>query len=478
MSPYPLTLTRPPMVTTRQHCLRVRTLMETDQKQRAIIYHRGQVAAVRNDTDIELDFRQESHFYYLTGVDEPGFHVVVDLETNKVYLVPPTIPENDIVWNGSPDSPDELLQKYDADEIVSEDDLPALLTNLDPTTIHILDTTDKQALYSAGITDKQLSTTYLRDALNEARLKKFPWEIETIRLAVYGSSQAHTALMQHTRPGLPESHLEGLFRWICSRNGMSRQAYIPIIASGPRSTTLHYTRNNQIIPSGPHTLVLVDAGGERGCYGSDVTRTFPATGVFSAEAKTIYNIVLKMQESVLSRLRPGAMWSDLERHVIQVLCKELISIGILVGEMDQLLDMGIPHAFFIHGLGHSVGLDVHDVEGQLPDLHLKRVDSGGYLTNFLKGRPLEANMIVTVEPGLYFNDTMLDTWTQYPGYEPFFDLDVIRRYRVVGGVRIEDTVLITKDGHENLTNAPKTVREIEDIMAGRQLSDLALADIL
>ncbi|KAI7872849.1 peptidase M24, structural domain-containing protein [Spinellus fusiger] len=465
MAPHPIPLTRPEILATRQHCLRVKKLIQPDAQQRSIIYHRGRLGAVRDDTDVELDFRQESHFFYLTGVDEPGFHVVIDLETSKVYLIPPIIPESDIVWNGSPDSPAELLRKYDVDEIVSESNLSDLLCNLNPETVHLLDTTDKQALYTAGIPEKKISTCHLRNALNEARLKKFSWEIDMIRLAVQGSCLAHKALMQQTKPELSEAHLEALFRWVCARNGMPRQAYIPIIASGPRATTLHYTRNNQIIPSDPHTLVLVDAGGERRCYGSDVTRTFPATGIFSPEAKTVYDIVLKIQESVLSRLRPGVLWSDLEKLAIQILCAELIRIEVLIGDRDELISLGVPHAFFIHGLGHSVGLDVHDVEGPSP-LHIKEIDTAGYLTNFLKGRPLEASMIVTVEPGLYFNETMLDIWTQHPGYKSYFNLENICRYRKIGGVRIEDTVLITKDGHENLTTAPKTTKDIEALMAG------------
>jgi Xaa-Pro dipeptidase len=136
----------------------------------------------------------------------------------------------------------------------------------------------------------------LSPAVNEARLIKFPWELDIMRRVTYGSSQAHILLMEQCQPGMTEAHLAAVFRWNCALYQIYNQAYLPIVASGPRAATLHYARNNHKIPNSPHTLVLVDAGGENMCYGSDITRTFPASGIFSEEAKTIYSIVLRMQE--------------------------------------------------------------------------------------------------------------------------------------------------------------------------------------
>ncbi|KAI9497466.1 peptidase M24, structural domain-containing protein [Zychaea mexicana] len=459
---------------TKEHYFKIKRLLNPDKNSRGIIYHRGADIELRDDTDVELDFRNESNFVYLTGVEEAGFHVVIDLFTDLVYLIPPTVPDNEVLWSGAPDNAAALLQKYDADAIVSEADLPGLLMQIDPNVIHILDTTDTTALCEAGVDFDRLEFTALKIAMHEARLTKFPWEIELVRYACHISSHAHIALMQHVKPRQMERELEARFRWECARNGMHRQCYLPIVASGPRAATLHYTKNNQIIPSGPHSLVLVDAGGERRCYGSDVTRTFPSSGTFSPEAKTIYEIVLKAQEAVLEKLKPGVLWTDMHQLVVRILSHELVRIGILVNaDPEELVEMGVIRAFYFHGTGHSVGLDVHDVGGRGAGIlscnssakNGKSSTSSSVSKQQLLTKPLEEHMVITVEPGLYFNETSLAMWTKVPYLRKYFNMDRIEQYRPVGGVRIEDTVLITSDGIENLTIAPKTVKDIEAVMA-------------
>jgi Xaa-Pro dipeptidase len=190
-----------------------------------------------------------------------------------------------------------LFEKYDVDHILTEDKLDTLFNKHQ--VIYSLNTTDTSALphYCQNLID----TVQLPVAINEARLTKFPWELDMMRYSAHISSHAHMALMslcakQRCRlkqQQLNEAELEAHFRWVCSKNGLARQCYIPIMASGPRAAVLHYTDNNKWIPEG--ALVLVDAGGEYKCYGSDVTRTFPVTGQFTEEQKTIYNIVLKAQ---------------------------------------------------------------------------------------------------------------------------------------------------------------------------------------
>ncbi|KAG2227656.1 hypothetical protein INT45_004698 [Circinella minor] len=452
---------------TKQHYLKVKKLLNPDKKQRGIIYHRGSDIQLRDDTDVELGFRNESNFVYLTGVEDAGFHVVIDLETDLIYLIPPTIPDGDVLWNGPPDSPVALLQKYDVDSIITEADLPNLLTQLNSQVIHCLDTTDTTALCEAGVDCNLINFTALKGAIHEARLTKFPWELELIRYACHISSHAHIALMQHTKPRQREWELEARFRWECAKNGMQIQCYLPIIASGPRAATLHYTKNNQVIPSGPHSLVLVDAGGERRCYGSDVTRTFPASGTFSQEARTIYEIVLKVQEAILERLKPGVFWPDMHRLAIHILAHELLRIGILVnGTASELIETGVIRAFYFHGTGHSVGLDVHDVGGQgVGVLASNSTNSNSINEQYILRKPLEKDMVITVEPGLYFNKTSLAMWTRVPYLRKYFNMERIEQYLPVGGVRIEDTVLITETGIDNLTVAPKTVKDIEAVMA-------------
>lgn len=224
--------------------------------------------------------------------------MIVHLQTERVYLITPDIPDNDIFWKGPNYNSKELLEKYDVDEIVNELDLQRLVTTLAPDMTHVLSKSQGIELlkYAPMIPTNSIDTQLLLPVMNEARLIKFPWEIEIIRQAMYGSSQAHIALIKQFKLGMTETLLAALFRYTCALYQIDKQAYLPIVASGPRAATLHYTKNNQIIPSSIHTLVLVDAGGEKLCYASDITRTFPVQGRFSEESKTIYNIVLKMQQ--------------------------------------------------------------------------------------------------------------------------------------------------------------------------------------
>ncbi|KAI7865432.1 peptidase M24, structural domain-containing protein [Spinellus fusiger] len=431
-------------IPTRQHCHKVARLLNSPIDENVFIYHRGRVEQTRDDTDVGLDFRQESCFFYLSGVEQPGFHILIDVNLHTVYLIPPTVPDSETLWRGVPDSNEQLLANYDADEILRESELITFLQKSQPSTVHILDTTDTSFLKAAHIRECQLDTTLLKRSIHEARLTKFPWEVELSRYAAHISSHAHIAIMQQAQAGQPESYYEGLFRWVCTRNGMPRQAYIPIIASGPRAAILHYVRNNQPLPAHKHAMLLVDAGGEHLCYGTDITRTIPISGRFSYESRTIYDIVLTAQEAMLSHLKPGVMWRDVHNLGQRVLCQGLINICILMGELDELMQLGLTGAFCFHGTGHSVGLNVHDL---------------------LMSKPLLKNMVLAVEPGLYFNPVSLATWTKKPGYLKYFNMSNIQRFMPVGGVRIEDTILLTENGYENLTIAPKTVDAIEALMA-------------
>lgn len=210
---------------------------------------------------------------------------MMDLQTELVYLIPPTVPESETVWKGAPDNPSELLRKYDVDRVIDEAELSKKICEYH--TVHVLDPKVDLAMFKTDDDDMQpdlqVDTHSLRHALNEARLTKFPWEINAIKQAALVSSHAHMALWQHRRTS-SEAQLAAYFRWTCACFGIDRQAYVPIVASGPRAATLHYTRNNKQLPKdNPHALVLVDAGAEYRCYGSDVTRTFPVSGKFSPE---------------------------------------------------------------------------------------------------------------------------------------------------------------------------------------------------
>lgn len=252
----------------------------------SVIYLTGGRTQTRDDTDVELDFRQESNFFYLSGVEKPGYSILILTDTDEIYLIPPTVLPDQQLWKGIPDSHDTLLRKYDVNHILTEEELFPFIHRIKPTIIYTL--------------PFQADSVRLITAIQKARLIKSPWEISTLRYAAHISSHAHLSLMSHVAKQkgqvIYESELEARFRWICAKNGLPKQCYIPIVASGPRAAVLHYTDNDKVIPTGPHDLVLVDAGGERQCYGSDITRTFPVLGKFSQEAKAVYSIVLQAQK--------------------------------------------------------------------------------------------------------------------------------------------------------------------------------------
>ncbi|KAI8636005.1 peptidase M24, structural domain-containing protein [Parasitella parasitica] len=454
-------------INTREHYLKIKQYLPV-KTAGSIIYHRGGTTHTRDDTDVELDFRQESNFAYLSGVEAAGFHIVIVLETDTIYLVRPDIPKIEQLWKGIPEPDTALMKKYNVDHILLDTQLKQFLQHLEPTVILTLDITniDYDRYIPMGF-EKRIDRNHLKAAIHEARLTKFPWEISLLRYAAQMSSHAHMNLMSYCgdkfrhNQRINEAELEARFRWICSKNGLLRQCYIPIIASGSRAAVLHYTQNDKLIPNDQHALVLVDAGGEYRCYGSDVTRTFPVSTRFSDEAKTIYDIVLKAQNAVLARLKPGVFWKDMHDLVVHILCHELVKIGVLIGEEEELLQLQVYRAFYFHGTGHSVGLDCHDVGGKY--INIMENTRKGIPLHLLQ-KPLDENMVLTVEPGLYFNDVSIDVWTKNPGYKHYFDMDKINQYRVIGGVRIEDTVLITCDGIENFTVAPKQTQDIEALM--------------
>lgn len=286
-------------INTRKHYLRIKKHLAAKS---GIIYHRGGTTHTRDDTDVELDFRQESNFSYLSGVEAAGFHIVMVLEEDTIYLIRPDRPKAEQLWKGIPEPDAALLEKYNVDHVLLDTQLKRFLEDLEPQVIFAMDFTDMDYdHYIPADYKSRVDRNRLKNAIHEARLTKFPWEIALLRYAAHISSHAHMSLMSYCgekyrqKQEINEAELEAKFRWVCGKNGLSRQCYIPIIASGPRAAVLHYTDNDKIIPSHQHALVLVDAGGEYRCYGSDVTRTFPVSTKFSDEAKTIYNIVLKAQ---------------------------------------------------------------------------------------------------------------------------------------------------------------------------------------
>ncbi|HYN78656.1 MAG TPA: M24B family metallopeptidase, partial [Lamprocystis sp. (in: g-proteobacteria)] len=240
-------------------------------------------------------------------------------------------------------------------------------------------------------------------------------------------------LMRRCRPGLKESDLEAEFLHHCAAHGARFQAYPPIVAAGGHACVLHYVENHARLKDGD--LVLVDAGCELGGYASDITRTFPVNGRFSRPQRELYELVLAAQLAAIAKARPGNRWIDPHEAALKVLTKGLIRLGVLTGKPARLIKDEAYKPYYMHRTGHWIGMDVHDV---------------GHYKQQGEWRTLEPGMVLTVEPGLYM-----------PATEA-----VPEPYRLIG-IRIEDDVLITKDGNEVLSAAaPKDPDEIESLMAG------------
>ena len=303
----------------------------------------------------------------------------------------------------------------------------------------------------------------LLPAIDACRVIKDSHEIALIRKANEISAIAHRAVLRHIRGFRNESQIEGIFTDACISK-KAKQSYGVIAGSGENASMLHYMKNDE--PLKGRQLVCLDAGAEIECYASDVTRTFPiCAGTWpSQEAKEIYSIVEIMQESCIARLKPGVKMIDLHVLAHQLAIDGLLKLGILYNASPtEIFATGTSRAFFPHGLGHHLGLEVHDVLG----IPILRYDGAAAISASIDQPKLEEGMVITIEPGIYFSRYELErAYLSSPIHSKFINKEVLDRYWAVGGVRIEDDILITANGYENLTTAPKGEAALEIIRNG------------
>jgi Xaa-Pro aminopeptidase len=416
-----------------------------DQKSVAIIPS-AREATRSNDTNFR--FRQDSDFYYLTAFEEPESIAVINPNRDQklTLFVRPRDPEREI-WDGRRAGVDGAKSVFGADEALPIEEFPAKLEE-------ILDGAEK-LYYRLGV-NPDLDTTIIRTisrmrALNrkpihpptviidpativhEMRVIKSNEEIELMQRAADIAAEAHCEAMRAVRPGMKEYQVEALIEQIFRREGAAGPAYTSIVGAGANATVLHYINNDGELRDGE--LLLVDAGAEFKGYASDITRTYPINGRFSKAQREIYDLVLEAQMSCVEMVRPGVTHDDLKNHSIEILTRGMVKLGLLKGEPEQLIKEEKYKQFYMHGLGHMLGIDVHDV--------------GQYYFD-KESRALEPGVVMTVEPGIYIASGTQDIPEQYVGI----------------GVRIEDDVLCTNNGPRVLTNkVPKDAGEIEKLMA-------------
>ncbi|KAJ3311644.1 hypothetical protein HDV04_003908 [Boothiomyces sp. JEL0838] len=419
-----------------------------------LIYLKGNETTNRKWTDTENKFRQESFFFYVTGCIEPDYHFTMDISTGKSTLFIPNYDKDYALWCGEPLSTNQVLSKFGVDSVLTHNDLKSVLANYKQ--IHVIKKEELDSTYPT--TDEHLLT-----AITEARVIKSDFEVGIMQKACDISAQAHIKLMQTVRPGeSDEITLLSLFEYECAKRGGNIQAYNGIVGADTRAATLHHYTSREKIPDDPEALVLVDAGCEVDNYASDITRTYPFGGKYVGKHKTIYEMCLEANKQVINHLKPGVKWEDMHRLAENVILDGLLKAGIVKGDLNELKQNHIAALFFPHGLGHLLGIDVHDCGGYPKGA--ERIQEPG-IRYLRMRRELLSGMVVTVEPGVYFVDAILNDAVANPAINKYLNLNVLEGYRKVGGVRIEDDVLITDDGCRVLSHAvPKEIHEIEALM--------------
>lgn len=406
--------------------------------------------------DQTAPLRQNRYFHYFSGIDQiSGASVLYNTHTDKLTLFLPNIDKDDIMWSGLPLSPEEAFEKYDFDDVLYEKDIQLTLNDLKAEGFDILTTdTDEykeQAYAKLVISENPI----VFEALDEARMIKDDYEISLMRHAAKITDNCHMAVMSALPIETNETHLHAEFVYHSIRQGSKFQSYDPICCSGPSCGTLHYVKNDD--PMDGKTSVLIDAGAEWKCYASDVTRCFPVTGKFSKEHLNIYNAVRDMQAQVMKKMKPGILWDDLHFLSHRVLIYHFLKLGLFNGDSEEIFNSGVSVWFYPHGLGHLLGMDTHDVGGK-PNY----ADPNPLLKYLRLRRKLQKGMIVTNEPGIYFSPFLIENITEEQ--KNFVNMSVVDTYMYVGGVRIEDDILVTEDGCENLTGITSDPYEIEKIV--------------
>jgi Xaa-Pro dipeptidase len=423
--------------------------LSLEQAEQCLIYICGTKAQLWPYSDQSVPFRQDRYFNYLSGVDDiPSCHLVFDVGKQYLTLYLPPIDPEDVMWSGMPTSLAEAKQLYDVDEVKYSPDLPKHLgTGLGIT------------MHQVGEFPDLLVTPLLKDALDETRMIKDEFEIELMLKAGEITDNSHLAVMSALPIETNEGHIHAEFVYHAMRQGSKFQAYDPICCSGTDCGTLHYVRNDQTLQD--KQLVLIDAGAEWKTYAADVTRVFPINGVWSTEARQIYDLVDEMQDETMTKVAPGVLWDDLHKLAHKVLIDGFLKLGIFKKEFsaEEIFNARTSAGFFPHGLGHLIGMDTHDVGGK------PNYDDPDIMMRYLRlRRPLQTNMVVTVEPGVYFNKFLIEPLLSDEKHAKYIDVNVLHKYWAVGGVRLEDDVWVTATGYENLTKITKDADEVSKIV--------------
>ena len=412
----------------------------------AAIVIAGASTQYRN-ADSSYAFRQDSNFWYLTGFNEAEATLVVLTDNSKTAKSIAFVPEKDKlkeIWDGYRAGPDGAVKDHGFDEAYNNseinDQLPELLKGRDRVFYPVgknagLDQNIIEWIKTAKSKDRHSSAIDIADATSKVgnqRLIKDAHEIDLMKKACRISAESHVEAMKFVKPGMTEQEMEAFYLYEFAKRGGRFSAYTPIVAGGENACVLHYVENSKPLLDGD--LLLVDAGCEYDFYASDITRTFPVSGKFTDAQLAIYEVVLEAESKAIAAVSVNNNVMDAQIISEKVVTQGLIDLGILTGSLDDLHAKGAFKEFYMHKIGHWLGIDVHDAGDYMED------------DQFMQFKP---GMVTTIEPGIYIPSSA----------------NVDDKWKGIG-IRIEDDILVTPDGNENLTEfVPSDPKEIEALMA-------------
>ncbi|MDD3875028.1 MAG: aminopeptidase P family protein [Bacteroidales bacterium] len=418
-------------------------------------------------------FRQDSNFLYFFGLNDARLAAIIDFESGKEILFGDDVDIDDIIWMGTQASLKDKSAQCGVKETRTYNDLEKYISENSGRQIHYLPPyrADNSIVLEKllGIkpsSQKKFASIDLIKAVVSLRAVKEPCEIEALEEAQKIGYEMHSTALKMTKPGIYEREIAGAMEGVCLSHGAVVSFPVILTINGQ---TLHNHCHENILKEGD--LLLVDAGAEApNNYCSDHTRTYPVGGKFTQKQKEIYEIVLKANKEAIQMIKPGITFQSVHFYACKIIAEGLKAIGLMKGNTDEAVKQGAHAMFLPHGLGHMMGLDVHDMEDLGEnyvgyDEETKRSTLFG--TAYLRmGRKLKEGFVVTVEPGIYFIPALIQMWEKENKFSEFINYSKVNEYLNFGGIRIEDDILVTKDGYRNLGKPiPKEVDDIENLMS-------------
>ena len=426
----------------------------------------GSIEQAYNYKSNTFPFRQDSNFLYYFGFSQPGLSGIIDADSGKSILVGNNADIEDVVWMGPQPTMDERVQLIGADQHIATSDLQGWLKGKQIQYLpqHHADRVFYLAEVLGKTTDEVRNghSMPLVHAVIAQRTHKAPEEIEQMEQALYITAAVHTQIRKSVAPGKYEAQIRGIAEGVAFAN-QSRLAYQAICTV--QGQTLHNNEYHRVLKEGD--MLLCDIGAESMMgYAGDITRSYPVSPKFSTQQAEIYDLVLKAETESINASKTGVRYLDVHLGAAKIITEGLKQIGLMKGNTDEAVAAGAHALFFPHGLGHMIGLDVHDLEGLGEnnvgyDSTVQRSKQFG--TAYLRmARALEPGFVITVEPGIYFIPELIDMWQGEGKHKDFICYDKLDPYRNFTGIRIEDNVLITNDGPVVLgPPIPKSRKDIE-----------------